>query len=112
MITPGSRYEMHERMFAQAHSYNEYGYPFLEGTAPNLKIKVLNRDTTYVPLPVRGAVGQSLEYYVKSDESPQWLGFKFLGDAKRWWQIAEANPGIWYPLDMKMGDYIGIPVEQ
>ena len=112
MIPPGSRYELHERMFAQAHSYNEYGYPFLEGTSPNLKIKVINRDTTYPPLPVPHTTVPLMEYYVKADEGPQWLGFKFLGDAKRWWQIAEANPGVWYPLDVTMGDYIGIPVEQ
>jgi hypothetical protein len=112
MIPPGSRYETSERIFAEAHSYSEFGYPFLEGESPNLKIKVFNRETGYVPLPPMMSRNPLIEYYVKADEGPQWLAYKFLGDAKRWWEIADANPQIWYPLDMRQADYIVIPVQQ
>ena len=27
------------------------------------------------------------------------MAFKFMGDSTRWWEIAEVNPQIWYPLD-------------
>lgn len=110
MIPPGSRYEFSERAFSEAHSYNEYGYPFLEGESPNLKIKVISRETLYTPLPPSFPYIPTLSYYVKADESPQWLAYKFLGDSKRWHEIADRNRNIWYPLDMTQGDYIGIPV--
>jgi hypothetical protein len=112
MIPPGSRYESSERLFSEAHSYNEFGYPFLEGESPNLKIKVLNRETLYGPLPQPYPYIPTISYYVKTDESPQWLAYKFLGDAKRWHEIADRNRNVWYPLDLRQGDYIGIPIEQ
>jgi hypothetical protein len=112
MIPAGSRYEQADRTFTEAHVYNEFGYPYLEGEAPNLKIRIERRDTTYLMGPLtRAGLAPMLNYYVKQDESPQWLGYKFTGDSSNWWQIADANPQIWYPLDAKMGDYIGVPVQ-
>jgi hypothetical protein len=112
MIPAGSRYEQGERQFTDTHIYNQYGYPYLEGEAPNLKIKVDRRDATYMAGVLNYVPGPVLNYYVKQDEGIQWLGYKFTGDASRWWEIAAANPQVWYPLDMGMGDYIGIPVQQ
>ncbi len=111
MIPAGSRYEGADRVFTESHVYNQYGYPYLEGEAPNLKIKLDRREATYL-LGVQGSPGPTLNYYVKQDESIQWIGYKFTGDASRWWEIAAINPQVWYPLDMAMGDYIGIPVQQ
>jgi hypothetical protein len=110
MIPAGSRYEQADRAFTEAHIYNQYGYPYLEGEAPNLKIKVDRREATYL-LGMVGAPGPVLNYYVKQDEGIQWLGYKFTGDASRWWEIAVNNPQVWYPLDLAMGDYIGVPVQ-
>lgn len=112
VIPPGSRYEDAEHQFTECHRYNEFGFPFLEGTAPNLKIVVASQEATY-RLNVQsfgGAAASSLqEYFVKDGENPQWLAFKFLRDASSWWMVAEVNPQIWYPLDMTMGDYIHVP---
>jgi prophage DNA circulation protein len=37
------------------------------------------------------------------------LAYKFMEDSTRWWEIAEVNPQLWYPLDMSAGSYIKIP---
>jgi hypothetical protein len=111
MIPQGSRYEQADRAFTETHIYNEVGYPYLEGEAPNLKIKVDRREATYLMLPFVTTPVPVLNYYVKQDESIQWLGYKFTGDANRWWELADANPQVWYPLDLAMGDYIGVPVQ-
>jgi hypothetical protein len=113
MIPAGSRYEQAEQDFASCHVYNQYGYPYLEGTAPNLKIKTVNQNATYLmlPLPTTPIGAPAVNYFVKQDEGMQWLGYKFLGDATRWWEIADINMQIWYPLDMAMGDYIALPVQ-
>lgn len=110
MITPGSRYEQADRAFTAAHIYNEYGYPYLEGEAPNLKIKIDRREATYL-LGIQGNQGPALTYYVKQDEGIQWLGYKFTGDASRWWELAALNAQVWYPLDLQMADYILVPVQ-
>lgn len=111
MIPTGSRYEQAEREFTEAHIYNEFGYPYLEGDVPNLKIHIDRRDTTYLLFPIASGAGSPmLNYFVKDDEGYQWLGYKFSGDSTKWWEIAAVNPQVWYPLDLKMGDYIGVPV--
>ena len=115
MISPGSRYEQAERLFTQSHTYNQYGYPYLEGTAPNLKIQTVNREAAYMPVPMTAEGGMAadaglLDYYVKDGESVQFLAYKFLGDPKRWHEISLANFRVWYPLDLSMGTYIGVPV--
>ena len=111
MIPPGSRYEDAEKTFTQAHTYSQFGFPYLEGTAPNLKIGVQSRETLYLVAvqPDPGLLQSQQEYFVKDGEDIQWLSYKFLRDPNVWWQFAEANPQIWYPLDLAMGDYIHIP---
>ena len=108
MIPPGSRYEDSDHVFTQTHLYNQFGYPYLQDDAPNLKIVIVNRETTYRLMSTPPTV-QGQEYYVKDGESMQFLAFKFLSDAKRWNEIADANPSLWYPLDAGMGDYIQLP---
>jgi len=110
MITPGSRYEDADKAFTQAHVYNRYGYPYLQDDAPNLKVVIVNRETTYrLPTTISPSVFQGQEYYVKEGETMQFLAFKFLADPKRWHEIADGNPSLWYPLDASMGDYIQVP---
>ena len=109
MISAGSRYEKAERLFTVAHTYSQWGFPVLEGDNPNLKIKVMSRETSYLLDANPTAQPPTQEYYAKDTENIQFLGYKFLGDPGRWWEIANANPKVWYPLDLEMGDYIVIP---
>lgn len=109
MIAPGSRYEDSDHVFTQAHLYNQYGAPYLQDDAPNLKVVIVNRETLYRLNTLTVPSGQTQEYYVKEGETMQFLAFKFLSDPKRWHEIAEENPDLWYPLDLGMGDYIRVP---
>lgn len=109
MIPAGSRYEDADHVFTQAHVYNQYGYPYLQDDAPNLKIVIVNRETLYRLAALEPDIPPAQEYFVKDGESVQFLALKFLSDAKRWHEIADANPSVWYPLDLSMGDYIHIP---
>lgn len=112
MIPPGSRYEDADHVFTQAHVYNQFGFPYLQDDQPNLKIVIVNRETTYrVATQVTQGPTQQQEYYVKEGETFQFLAFRFFSDPKRWHEIAETNPDLWYPLDAGMGDYIQIPPE-
>jgi hypothetical protein len=111
MITPGSRYEDADHVFTQAHVYNEFGYPYLQDDATNLKVIIVNRETTYRVTTLNTDPVQQQEYYVKEGETFQFLAFKFFSDPKRWHEIADANPSLWYPLDAGMGDYIQVPPE-
>lgn len=111
MITPGSRYEDSDHVFTQAHVYNQFGSPYLQDDQPNLKIVIVNRETTYRLATQSSGIPPQQEYYVKEGETFQFLAFRFFSDPKRWHEIADANPGLWYPLDAGMGDYIQIPPE-
>jgi hypothetical protein len=110
MIPPGSRYEDAEHAFTQSHLYNQWGYPYLDNESPNLKIEVVNRETTYRVMSFSFETSDPpQEYYVKDGENIQWLAFKFMRDPGRWHEIAEANSHVWYPLDMPMATYIRVP---
>lgn len=110
MIPPGSRYEEAEHYFTKCHTYNAWGFPVLEGEKgmESLQIKTHSRDTLYltVEMPL---TSPPMEYYAKEGENMTWQAHKYLRDPKRWWEIAAANPEIWYPLDMKPGDYMRMP---
>ena len=121
MIPPGSRYDQAERQFVDTHLYSEWGYPLAEDdrtagpwtptlSSLSVRVRTTSRDTLYRVQTTRPVVPQPFEYYAKDTENIQFLAYKFLGDAKRWWEIADANQKVWYPLDLKMGDFIVIPV--
>ena len=113
MIPAGSRYEDAERQFTVAHLYSEWGFPLLEGEGIDMRVRTANRDTLYrvttISSPDIQPYQAPIEYYAKEDEDFQFLAYKFTGDARRWWEIADANQKVWYPLDLTMGDYIRIP---
>jgi hypothetical protein len=109
MIPAGSRYERADRQFVQAHIYNEWGLPFLEDAKPNYKVRVDNREATYLVTVFPDDATPPIEYYARDLENYPWLAYKFLGDAKRWWEICDVNTEVWYPLDLQMGTYLRIP---
>lgn len=110
MIAPGSRYESATHLFTKSHSYSQWGFPVLEGEVgmESLQIKLNSRDTLYL-FPNTGLTTPPMEYYAKDGENMPWQAHKYLRDCKRWWEIATANPEIWYPLDMDAGSYMRMP---
>lgn len=109
MIPAGSRYEQADHQFTLAHSYNEWGYPVLEGDSINPKVKLVSRETLFLLRTAPESPAPLQEYYAKETEGFQFLAYKFMADARRWWELCEVNPGVWYPLDLKPGDYLRIP---
>jgi hypothetical protein len=113
MIPAGSRYEQAQREFTAAHLYSEWGFPLLEGEGIDLRVRIATRDTLYrvttISAPDTQPYQAPFEYYAKEDEDFQFLAYKFTGDARRWWELADANQAVWYPLDLRMGDYIRVP---
>lgn len=107
MIGPESRYQEGERLFVLSHTYgSQRSVDMDEDTgAPRLT----SREAVYVlntlPLPDP----PPHEYYVKVTDDYQRLAAEHLGDSQRWWQLADANPQVRYPLDLTMGDVIYLP---
>jgi len=108
-IHPNSRYIDSEQHSAVRHYYDQFGRPLIEDQSGNLRYIYTSATATYLlntlPLPPPPPA----EYYVKEDEHMPFLAYKFMENSARWWEIAEVNPKVWYPLDMKMGDYVRIP---
>lgn len=112
MIPPGSRYEAAEHHSAATHMYSDRGLPLLEGEVgmSNLQVRVQVRETLYLMTTAPDVSGATSVYYAKETESMQFLGFKFLGDPNRWHEVADLNPQVWYPLDLKAGQIMRAPM--
>lgn len=48
-------------------------------------------------------------YVVKDGDTLEGLSRRLLGTQKRFWEIADLNPQIKFPLDIKSGDVIRLP---
>lgn len=107
MITSDSRYVNASHESAPSHTYDEFG--MIEANPENLsKPNTLNRDTTYL-LTTAYTAPPPKQYMVKETDNIQLLAFIALDDPTRWWVVANANPHIRYPLDLKAGDMIHLP---
>lgn len=108
-IPAGSRYEEAEQHFVVQHFYDKYGRPLLEEESGTMRFVLSSVNATYLLNTLPAPPPPPAEYYAKEDEHMPLLGYKFMGDSTRWWEIAEVNPNIWYPLDLLPGDYIRVP---
>ena len=107
MITSDSRYVNAAHESAAAHTYDAFG--MIEADPSNTSVaNTLNRDTTYL-LTTSQTTPPPKQYMVKETDNVQLLAFIALDDPTRWWVIANANPHIRYPLDLKAGDMIHLP---
>jgi hypothetical protein len=109
VIPPGSRYEEAAREFVACHIYNEYGYVLIEEDQKHFRRRIESREATYLVTALPLPPPPPQEYYAKDTESFQFIAYKFLKNPLLWWEVAEANPQIWYPLDLTMGSYIHVP---
>jgi hypothetical protein len=109
MIPSGSRYQQAAKEFTECHIYDEYGYPWVEKTGNVYRFVSNSREATYLVTTLPLPPPPPREYYAKDTESYQFLAYKFLKNPLRWWELAEANPQVWYPLDLTMGSYIRVP---
>lgn len=107
MITSDSRYVHAAHESAPSHTYDSNG--MIEADPNNTNVSnTLNRDTTYL-LTTAQTTPPPRQYMVKETDNIQLLSFIALQDPTKWWVIANANPHIRYPLDLKTGDMIHLP---
>jgi hypothetical protein len=108
-VQVGSRYEDAERNSVVQHFYDEWGHPLLEDQDGHVRFYRTSTQSLYILNTLPAPLPPPAEYYAKQDENMPFIAFKFMDDSLRWWEIAEVNPQIWYPLDLLPGSYIRIP---
>lgn len=111
-IAPGSRYEEADRIFTTQHFYDVYGHPLVEEQDGKIRFVTNSVETAYLITTQVIPPSTPVDYYAKDTENLPFLGYKFFNDATRWWEIAEVNPDVWYPLDLKPGggQFLRIPL--
>lgn len=108
-IQPGSRYQEAERFFVTQHFYDAWGHPILEKQDGAVRFLTSSAEATYLMTTLPLPPPPPAEYYAKEYENFPFIAFKFMDDSTRWWEVAEVNPSIWYPLDLPVGGYLRIP---
>ena len=105
-----SRYQDAERYAADAHMYDSRGRVLVEKTATTYKPLVGSRQVLamYHTLPLPPP--PPTEYFAKEYEDFQFLAWKFVQNPAKWWELAEVNVDVWYPLDMRPGQRLHIPI--
>lgn len=105
MITNDSRYVSAATEYPSSHTYNTLGEAEKDDDG---KLIEVSRATTYL-LTTRQTSVPPRQYMVKETDNVQLLAYSVFQDPTQWWVIADANPHIRYPLDLKMGDLIHLP---
>jgi hypothetical protein len=108
-IQPGSRYEDAERHSVTKHFYDAWGHPLLEDQSGTIRFMTTTAEATYLMTALPLPPPPPAEYYAKDWEHFPFIAYKFMDDSTRWWEVAEVNPKIWYPLDLTVGAYLRIP---
>lgn len=110
MITPESRYQDSVKAFTTGHSYDQFGRIYLDGddAVPNPRT---NTRETLFRLSVPSAEPTSpVEYMAKDGETMTFCSWKLTGAHSNWWKMADINPHVWYPLDLKPGTLLKVPL--
>lgn len=48
-------------------------------------------------------------YFIKGGDTLESLAARYLGNQRRFWEIADLNPQIQFPWDLSVGDVIRLP---
>ena len=86
----GSRYRFSDTIQVQDADGNSNG------------VYVLRETTANVP-------DGSIPYTVQAKDTMESLAFKHYGDGNKWYVIAEVNPQVFWPLNLRKGELIYIP---
>jgi len=107
MISNDSRYISAAHEIGVGHTYDELNRSEYDASKKTVLNKV-SRDTTYL-LTTGFSSPPPKQYMVKDTDNIQLLSYRSQRDPTRWWVVANANPHIRNPLDLKMGDMIHLP---
>jgi hypothetical protein len=106
-MTPESRYSSSDEIFVPAHRYTDVGEAEVDTKSDSAVVhtdRAIYRLVT-LPLPdpppasTRAKVTSYMHLYAQDR----------YGDAEKWWLIADANPQIRYPLDIRVGQRVFLP---
>lgn len=76
--------------------------------APTSRYKFDTSKVTASRKSVRGA-SQYTFYVVREGDTLESVARRSLGSSDRWWEVADLNPQIKYPLSLTVGDVIRLP---
>jgi nucleoid-associated protein YgaU len=48
-------------------------------------------------------------YRVKAGDTMEVVAARHFGDPLRWWELADVNPHIKFPMDLNVGDVLRLP---
>jgi nucleoid-associated protein YgaU len=105
MITDDSRYVNADRQFVTSHAYTAQGKTDLTQDG---KVAVHSRDTLYLLTTGFGEFPKEARLSQYGDTFTS-IAEEGLQDPTLWWVVADANPQIRHPFDLKPGDPIRIP---
>lgn len=111
MIVGNSRYSNASQITVTGHAYDKYRRLHINGDDPTSTDPMTRRHTILYRLPEkRSTTNGNIVYPVKQDETLQMLAYKVLKNHDAWWQVAEYNTNLWYPLDTYPGLVLNIPL--
>ena len=110
MISSDSRYQDAVKTFATAHVYDEYGRTVLNSDGGVTQMRTVTQEATYRLTIPNTDPPPPLEYHIKDGETLQYIAWKTMRNSGAWWQLAEANPQVWYPLDLPLGTRVRVPL--
>lgn len=72
----------------------------------------VHRATVPARFPPPGPPSEGATYFhtVQAGETIEWLAHRYLGSSEAWWQIADANPGL-FPTQLTPGSQVAIPTD-
>jgi LysM domain-containing protein len=110
MINPDSRYQDSVKTFTTGHTYDAFGRIYLNGDDPTPVPRNVVNETLYRLTVRTPPVVSPVEYMVKEGESMAFVAWKLLAAHSSWWKVAEANQNVWYPLDLRPGAKLKVPL--
>lgn len=109
MISADSRYQDAAKAFTVGHTYDEFGRIYLNGDDQTPLPRTQVHETLFrLSVPVSTVVAP-VDYFVREGETMSFVSWKLLAAHSNWWQLADANPNIWYPLDLRPGTQLKVP---
>ena len=106
-ISPESRYQEADRQLVGCHTYS--AERATDQDTVTKKSAVATREATYLLTVLPFPEPPETQYMVKDTDDIQTLASQYLNDPRKWWEIADINPQIRYPLDLQMADVIYLP---
>lgn len=102
-----SRYTQAERIFVEAPVYDRFGQPVMVNRYTR---RTERRDTAYLYTLYFGNTLPPGTLMNREGQGFQEHAWKALHDPRKWWVVADFNPHIRHPFDLKQGDLINVPV--